>query len=95
MSRKLIPLTAEISNSESLFNLTSWRRNENFPASFASRSCREPCEIQPAGKKVKMMVTKWNGTKKSPQKADNEKFEIFLCSQNGPEDLATKVIGII
>lgn len=85
MSRKLIPLTAEISHSESLFNLTTWQRNENFAAPPTKQ------KRQPAGAKVKTMVTKWNGTKRAPQKADG----IFSYTQNGPEDSTTKVIGII
>jgi hypothetical protein len=91
MPQKLIPLTDEISNSVSLFNLTSWQKNENL----LIPSETEKCKKEPLGEKVKSLVTKWNGAEKLPRKVDDEKFHIFSTASDSPEDLATKVIGII
>lgn len=88
MPRKLIPLTDDITNSESFVNFKTWEKNENFSA----HSTKE-CEQNTSGEKVKAMVSKWDRTK--AKRVDDEKLDVFSTAKKGPKDLATNVIGII
>lgn len=81
MPRKLIPLTEEITNSESFSKFKSWQKNEDFSGPSTSSKADE--------KKVKAMVSKLDGTKKTDE-------DIFSTAPNrGPKGSTTSVIGII
>lgn len=88
MPRKLIPLTEDLTNSESLMKFRNWEKNENFPAPSTGE-----CEQKTQGEKVRALVSKWNRTKE--KKVNDEKLDIFSTAKKAPKDFATNVIGII
>lgn len=84
MPRKLIPLTEDLTNSESLMKFRNWDRNENFPASSTGE-----CKRKTPGEKVRALVYKWSRTKE--KKVDDEKLDIFSTAKRAPKDFATNV----
>lgn len=83
MPRKLIPLTEDLANCESLMKFRNWEKNENFPAP-STGECSKT-----SGEKVKAMVSKWNRTMK--KKVDDEKLDIFSTAKKASKDFATNV----
>jgi hypothetical protein len=84
MLRKLIPLTEDLTNSESLMKFRNWEKNGDFPAPTGGE-----CERKTSGEKVRAMVSKWNRTKE--KKVDDEKLDIFSTAKKAPKDFATNV----
>lgn len=81
MSRKLIPLTKDITSSESF---GAARGRQVAPLSSKSKE-------RPLGEKVKALVSRLSGT----NPVVKEKSETLSTTNKGPKDSTTNVIGII
>lgn len=82
MQRKLIPLTDDITSSESFSKLRIWQTNQKISAQ---------TQHGESDKKIEALLSKWNGT----MKMDDEKLDTFRTVKKAPKDLAADVIGII